>query len=281
MAVSTECARVLEVNASSVWRYEGDDTATVVAGFNRDGIDPFPLGTRLYVDADHADRAHPRDRPALAGRRLGHGRGRVQGADAADRLPLDGGGADHRRRHALGSGHDQQRRPAAGERRGAPRRVLRPRLARGRERAGTRGPADVALPDRPRRRRAAPAARAQPARRRPAAARRGDAAPARGAGEARGGPGDRGQAAPGRRPASSTPGSRSCASSHAGSIPARSPSTACAGRSSRSQERLPLPVEVTVTGRAARPARRGDRVLHRLRGAEQRRQARARLHGDA
>jgi PAS domain S-box-containing protein len=50
MAVSTECARVLEVNASSIWRYEGDDTATVVAGFNRDGIDPFPLGTRLYVD---------------------------------------------------------------------------------------------------------------------------------------------------------------------------------------------------------------------------------------
>ena len=50
MAVSTECARVLEVNASSVWRYEGDDTATVVAGFNRDGIDPFPLGTRLFVE---------------------------------------------------------------------------------------------------------------------------------------------------------------------------------------------------------------------------------------
>jgi PAS domain S-box-containing protein len=50
MAVSAECARVLEVNASSVWRYEGDDTATVVAGFNRDGIDPFPLGTRLFVE---------------------------------------------------------------------------------------------------------------------------------------------------------------------------------------------------------------------------------------
>ena len=49
MAVSTECARALEVGASSVWRYEGDDTATVVGGYNRDGIDPFPLGTRLYV----------------------------------------------------------------------------------------------------------------------------------------------------------------------------------------------------------------------------------------
>jgi PAS domain S-box-containing protein len=50
MAVSAECARVLEVNASAVWRYEGDDTATVVGRHNRDGIDPFPLGTRLFVD---------------------------------------------------------------------------------------------------------------------------------------------------------------------------------------------------------------------------------------
>ncbi|MDX6437924.1 MAG: hypothetical protein QOF45_507 [Gaiellaceae bacterium] len=50
MAVSAECARVLEVNASAVWRYEGDDTATVVGRHNRDGIDPFPLGTRLFAD---------------------------------------------------------------------------------------------------------------------------------------------------------------------------------------------------------------------------------------
>jgi PAS domain S-box-containing protein len=48
-AVSEECARVLEVTASAVWRYEGDDTATVVGRHNRDGIDPFPLGTRLYA----------------------------------------------------------------------------------------------------------------------------------------------------------------------------------------------------------------------------------------
>lgn len=50
MAVSTECARVLDVNASAVWRYEGDDTATVVGRYNRDGIDPFPVGTRLLFD---------------------------------------------------------------------------------------------------------------------------------------------------------------------------------------------------------------------------------------
>jgi signal transduction histidine kinase len=41
---------VLDVNASAVWRYEGDDTATVVGRHNRDGIDPFPLGTRLLFD---------------------------------------------------------------------------------------------------------------------------------------------------------------------------------------------------------------------------------------
>jgi PAS domain S-box-containing protein len=50
MAVSAECARVLGVSASSVWRYEGDDTATVVGRHNRDGLDSFPLGTRLYID---------------------------------------------------------------------------------------------------------------------------------------------------------------------------------------------------------------------------------------
>jgi PAS domain S-box-containing protein len=50
MAVSEECARVLGVTASSVWRYEGDDTATVVGRHNRDGIDTFPLGARLHVD---------------------------------------------------------------------------------------------------------------------------------------------------------------------------------------------------------------------------------------
>jgi PAS domain S-box-containing protein len=49
-AVSAECARVLDVTAAAVWRYEGDDTATVVGRDNRDGIDPFPVGTRLYVD---------------------------------------------------------------------------------------------------------------------------------------------------------------------------------------------------------------------------------------
>ncbi|NUT55070.1 MAG: PAS domain S-box protein, partial [Thermoleophilia bacterium] len=51
-AVSEETARVLEVNASFVWRFEGDDTATIVGRYNRDGIDTFPLGTRMYADGE-------------------------------------------------------------------------------------------------------------------------------------------------------------------------------------------------------------------------------------
>lgn len=51
-AVSEESARVLEVSAAFVWRYEGDDTATIVGRYNRDGIEAFPLGTRLHADGE-------------------------------------------------------------------------------------------------------------------------------------------------------------------------------------------------------------------------------------
>ena len=50
MAVSGECARVLQVNASAVIRYEGDDTATIVGRHNRDNADVFALGDRLPVE---------------------------------------------------------------------------------------------------------------------------------------------------------------------------------------------------------------------------------------
>jgi PAS domain S-box-containing protein len=47
-AVSEEAARVLEVNASAVFRFEGDDTATIVGRHSRaDGGDAFTLGLRL------------------------------------------------------------------------------------------------------------------------------------------------------------------------------------------------------------------------------------------
>jgi PAS domain S-box-containing protein len=50
MAVSEETARVLQVNATAVFRYEGDDTATIVGRFDRDGVDAFRLGERIPVD---------------------------------------------------------------------------------------------------------------------------------------------------------------------------------------------------------------------------------------
>jgi PAS domain S-box-containing protein len=49
-AVSEECARVLEVNASAIFRYELDNTATIVGRHNRDGIEAFPLGDSLPTD---------------------------------------------------------------------------------------------------------------------------------------------------------------------------------------------------------------------------------------
>lgn len=49
-AVSEETARVLEVNASAVFRYEGDDTATIVGRHDRDNVGAFQLGERLAVD---------------------------------------------------------------------------------------------------------------------------------------------------------------------------------------------------------------------------------------
>jgi PAS domain S-box-containing protein len=49
-AVSEEAARVLEVNASAVLRYEGDDTVTILGRYDRDGIDAFELGSRFPVD---------------------------------------------------------------------------------------------------------------------------------------------------------------------------------------------------------------------------------------
>jgi len=53
-AVSEEAARVLEVNASAVFRYEGDDTATIVGRHSRAGTadDAFQLGMRLQAGED-------------------------------------------------------------------------------------------------------------------------------------------------------------------------------------------------------------------------------------
>ena len=53
-AVSEESARVLEVTASAVFRYEGDDTATVVGRHDRDAVAVFAVGDRILADENTA-----------------------------------------------------------------------------------------------------------------------------------------------------------------------------------------------------------------------------------
>ena len=53
-AVSEETARVLEVNASAVFRYEGDDTATVVGRHDREHAGVFDVGDRIFADDNTA-----------------------------------------------------------------------------------------------------------------------------------------------------------------------------------------------------------------------------------
>lgn len=54
IAVSEEAARVLEVNASAVFRYEGDDTATVVGRHDRDDAGVYDIGDRIFADDNTA-----------------------------------------------------------------------------------------------------------------------------------------------------------------------------------------------------------------------------------
>jgi signal transduction histidine kinase len=53
-AMSEECARVLQVNASAVLRYETDGSATIVGRHDRDGIDVFRVGDSLPDDEHSA-----------------------------------------------------------------------------------------------------------------------------------------------------------------------------------------------------------------------------------
>jgi PAS domain S-box-containing protein len=59
-AVSEECALVLEVNGSAVFRFEGDDTATVVGRHDRDGVGAFAVGDRIPAD-EHTAIGRARD----------------------------------------------------------------------------------------------------------------------------------------------------------------------------------------------------------------------------
>jgi PAS domain S-box-containing protein len=53
-AVSEECARVLQVNSSAVFRYDGREMATIVGRVNRDGLDVLQVGSRLAAGESSA-----------------------------------------------------------------------------------------------------------------------------------------------------------------------------------------------------------------------------------
>jgi PAS domain S-box-containing protein len=64
-AVSEESARVLGMNAAAVFRYEGDDTATVVGRYDGDNVGVFNVGERIFADEGTAiGRARDSGRPA-------------------------------------------------------------------------------------------------------------------------------------------------------------------------------------------------------------------------
>ncbi|WP_053226429.1 PAS domain S-box protein [Solirubrobacter soli] len=54
MAVSEECARVLQVNSSAVFRYGGDGRATIVGRHNRDSVDVLSIGEVLEAKESSA-----------------------------------------------------------------------------------------------------------------------------------------------------------------------------------------------------------------------------------
>lgn len=63
-SVSEEAARLLGTGAAGVLRYEGDGTATVVARFNDEQIDAFPLGSSVPLDKNSTiGRVHASGQP--------------------------------------------------------------------------------------------------------------------------------------------------------------------------------------------------------------------------
>jgi PAS domain S-box-containing protein len=62
-SVSEECARVLEVNASAVFRYDPDGAATVMGRHNRDNIDVFPIGERVVDPHSSVGRVRKSEEP--------------------------------------------------------------------------------------------------------------------------------------------------------------------------------------------------------------------------
>ena len=241
-AVSEECARVLQVNASLVLRYEGDGTATIVGRHNRDNIDEFRVGERLPAE-EHS--AFARVLATGAPARIDDWGGLTgEVAEAIFR-------AGYRSTAAApiivtgtlwGAVAIAERGPAAARERGAPGGVLRARLAGGRQRPGARRSDRVARAPGQGRRRAAPAAGAQPARRRAAALRLASCSSC--AWRGRGWHRDPEAAADlldGRLARARDRRCRSCARSRAGCIRRSSATAGCGARWRRSPTASPSP----------------------------------------
>ena len=277
MAVSAECARVLEVTTSAVWRYEGDDTATVVGRFNRDGIDPFPIGTRALRGRVDVDRARPRDRRAGACRGLGHRRGRDWPRCSC----------------AAATGRRSRRRSSSRERSGArsrsaatdplpptPRSGSPPSATSSRWRLRARRRARTSRRSRARIVRAGDEQRRRLERNLHDGAQQrlvsGDAAPAARADPAGGGSGGRRDAAAGggRR---ARRGSEELRELARGLHPGALMEHGLRGALDAVRGAAPGARRDRGARRAARPARRGDGVLHRLGRTDERRQARRRV----
>ena len=266
---------MLEVNASVVLRYEGDGTATIVGRHNRDSIDVFRVGERLPADerlglrrACCATGAPARidDWGGLTGEvaeaifRTGYRStaaapivvaGTLWGAVAIaseDPLPPDTenrlGAFCELASLAVASAQARADLIASRARLVKAGDEQRRRLERNLHDGAQQRLVSVALKLRLARARAglAPEAAADAARGRLARAR--------------------------HRPR------RSCASSRAGCTRRSSATSGCARALEALAERLAGPGRDRRGRRAAARARRGDGVLHRLRGADQRRQAR-------
>ena len=146
-AVAGELARCLGVRHSTLFRYESDDTATLLAArperestiaWSGSGFHSRATTSRRVLRSAHRSNRQPRQRRRAC-------RGSIR-----ERHPVDRGCADPRRRRAVGGGHRRMvaARAAAGRHRGARRRLRGSGGDRHRQCAGTRRAHGVAGPNR-------------------------------------------------------------------------------------------------------------------------------------
>ena len=281
-AVAEEVGRLLAADFAILVRYDPADTLEVVGTWTSTGAPaPTPVGGRLPLGGRNVTTlVHQTGRPARIDydrRHLGRdrpGRHRDWGLRSSVGVPVS---VEGRLWGAMVGGVHPRGAAAAGGHRDAAGRVHRAGGDRDRQRRGAGRGDRLAGADRRRRRPGAPADRAGPARRRPAAAGLAGAEAARGAGRR-------------CRPDSAA----NCARSdriarggrRAGGAAARSP----AASTRRSWPSGLRPALRTLARRSAGPRRpagtrrraaaragRGQRLLRRRRGADQRGQARPRL----